>query len=135
MTATQKLKRDILYILYDKKTIATEEDVDRLYDEASNGEDCDGISDLENEFRSGEYETGLQTEYSRHYESKAVAMDMLDGTSVGWTYWYGGGKHGEPESIDWMSEAYDVEFTEVMQPVRTWKKKGAKKPRKKKEIQ
>jgi len=48
----------------------------------------------------------------RHYESKAVAMKMPDGSWIGWTYWYGGGKHGEPEAIDWMNEAYDVDCHE-----------------------
>lgn len=118
MTAIQKLKREILYILYDKKTIVPDEDIDRVFDE-----EYSDVRDIMNEIRSGDYETGLGSEYSRHYESKAVAMDMLDGTAVGWTYWYGGGKHGEPESIDWMGEAYDVDYTEEMQPVRTWKKK------------
>jgi hypothetical protein len=44
---------------------------------------------------------------------------------IGWTYFYGGGKYGEPESIDWMSEAYflDVAEEEKMVVVRTFKKK------------
>ena len=25
---------------------------------------------------------------------------------------HGGGKHGEPEAIDWMDEAYDLDVTE-----------------------
>jgi len=25
---------------------------------------------------------------------------------IGWTYWYGGGKHGNPEEIEWVSDAY-----------------------------
>ena len=64
------------------------------------------------ELRSGEVETPeIKTEHSRHYESKAVAAKMPDGSWVGWTYWYGGGKHGEPESIDWMPEAYELKVT------------------------
>jgi len=64
------------------------------------------------EFRSGEIETpDIKTEYSRHYESKAVAAKIPDGSWVGWTFWYGGGKHGNPEEIDWMSEAYDLRVT------------------------
>ena len=37
---------------------------------------------------------------------------MPDGSWVGWTYWYGGGKYGEPEAIDWMDDAYDLACTE-----------------------
>jgi len=34
------------------------------------------------------------------------------GDWVGWTYWYGGGKHGEPDAIDWLSDAYNLIVTE-----------------------
>jgi len=67
---------------------------------------------IKNELREGDFETGLPCEYSRHYESYSVATKAPDGTYVGWTYWYGGGKHGEPEAIDWMNEAYDVDCLE-----------------------
>ncbi len=36
---------------------------------------------------------------------------MLDGSWVGWTFWYGGGKHGEPGNVPWMEDAYDLTFT------------------------
>jgi hypothetical protein len=51
---------------------------------------------------------------------------MADGSWVGWTYWSGGGKHGEPESISWMSEAYelDVKEEEKLVIVQTFSKKG-----------
>ena len=70
------------------------------------------LQDAIEEFRSGQVETPeIKCEWSRNYESKAVAAKMPDGSWVGWTYWYGGGKHGEPESIDWMSEAYELTVT------------------------
>ena len=80
--------------------------------------------DLEGEFRGGEVETGLPTQYSRHYESKEVAAKLSDGSWVGWTYWYGGGKHGNPEDIDWMHEAYALDCVEEqkMVTVRTFTK-------------
>ena len=34
----------------------------------------------------------------------------IDYKWVGWHYWYGGGKHGEPESIDWIE---DAEFVDI----------------------
>ena len=57
--------------------------------------------------------TGITDRYSsRHYECDEVAAQCPDGKWVGWTYWHGGGKHGEPEAIDWMNDAYDVSVTE-----------------------
>lgn len=68
--------------------------------------------DAQNEVRYGEAETGLPCQSSRHYESKSVAAKYLDGSWVGWTYWYGGGKHGESEAVDWIEYAYDLDCTE-----------------------
>lgn len=68
--------------------------------------------DAQGEVREGQVETGLKSEFSRSYESKAVAAKAADGSWVGWTYWYGGGKHGEPESIEWMELAYSLNCTE-----------------------
>ena len=87
----------------------TAEDIDRIYDELDENY---GLQDALNEIRSTGIETGLPCGWSRHYESKAVAAQMPDGSWVGWTYWYGGGKHGEPEAIDWIGDAYDVNCVE-----------------------
>ena len=69
----------------------------------------DVISDGEGEVREGEVETEIECESSRHYESKSVASKIL-GRWVGWTYWYGGGKHAEPGEID--IEAYFLDCVE-----------------------
>lgn len=96
----------------------TADNIDELYDE------CEDKQDVIYEVREGDYETKLPCQSSRHYESKSVAAQAPDGSWVGWTYWYGGGKHGEPEAIDWMDEAYDLEVTEEekLVVVRTFKK-------------
>lgn len=61
-------------------------------------------------FRESGEECNLWSkESSRHYESDYKVRQIED-KWVGWVYWYGGGKHGEPEAIDWMS---DAEFVEV----------------------
>lgn len=80
--------------------------------------------DAMNEVREGEVETGIPCEWSRHYESKSVAARAPDGSWVGWTYWYGGGKHGAPEEVDWVEGAYDLVVTEEekMVTVRTFAK-------------
>jgi hypothetical protein len=121
MTPSQKIKylivaragRDLDYPCEDINTIYRDmEDEDELWDTLS-------------EVREGEVETGLPCEYSRHYESYSVAAKLPDGSWVGWTYWYGGGKHGEPESIDWMEDAYDLDCLEEVKlmTVRTFTKK------------
>ncbi len=109
MTPEQKLKWAILVSAKDDAPDVTEENVDELYDKLV---EEDMHWDAKNEMRGGEVETKLSCQWSRHYESKSVAAKMPDGSWVGWTYWYGGGKHGEPESIDWMEEAYDLDCTE-----------------------
>lgn len=65
-----------------------------------------------------EYETryGMETNLhpktsSRHYEIDVHAM-QVDGVWVAWDYYYGGGKHGEPEAFDWISNARIVECEE-----------------------
>ena len=128
LTPCQKIKREILLSaiknfkefdsLNDKEQAfvkavepgVTEETVDAQYDALVEA-DCHW--DYESEMRGGEIETKLPSEYSRHYEAKEVAMKCCDGTWVGWTYWYGGGKHGNPEEIEWMEDAYNLEVTET----------------------
>ena len=101
----------------------TEEEIEDLWDE-----NYDEVQDAKYEFREGQTETNIPCEYSRHYESSSVAAQCPDGTWVGWTYWYGGGKHGEPEAIDWIEHAYNLDCVEEekLVIVRTFsKKKGS----------
>lgn len=62
-------------------------------------------------------ETGLPENYSRNYESKEVAIKTPDQSWVGFTYWYGGGKHANPGKIDWMSDTYNVSMKEQVETV------------------
>lgn len=77
------------------------------------------------EFRGSGERTGLDCPDSRHYESETVGAQLLDGTWVGWTYWSGGGKFGNPEDIPWIEDAYllDVEEQQKMVTVRKFKKR------------
>lgn len=130
MTPEQKIKHMILVRyaeLYESAPRAPEsvtaENIDALYREVYENDDgsiWDGI----NEIRSGTLETGLQCDWSRHYESKSVAAKYFDGSWIGWTYWFGGGKHGEPAAVDWMDSAYDLNCAEEekMVVVRTFSK-------------
>lgn len=128
MTPEQKIKAIIVArALADKHEFETDsstitaENVDDLYDEL---EEVGDHQDYLYELREGDVETGLPCESSRHYESSSVAAKAPDGSWVGWTYWYGGGKHGEPGAIDWVNEAYDLLCSEEekMVVVRTFTK-------------
>ena len=95
------------------------ENIDELWEDL-----CDELQDVKYEFREGEVETDLPCESSRHYESYSVAAKVPTGKWIGWTYWYGGGKHGCPEEIDWMEVAYflDCQEEEKLVVVRTFSK-------------
>lgn len=86
--------------------------------------DPDMLYESEYEFREGSIPTDISPDWSRHYESRSVAHKMSDGTWVGWTFWYGGGKHGKPSAMEWMEEAYflDVVEEEKLVVVREFKK-------------
>ncbi len=130
MTPMQKIKHMILIdaVEYDgeqsaidKMRALTGDEIDSLYEEEEN-DLCDVVS----EFREGQVETGIECEWSRNHESKSVAAEYLDGSWIGWTYWYGGGKHAQPETINWMEDAYDIDCAEdeKMVVVRTFTKLG-----------
>lgn len=88
-------------------------------------EDCESFCDLWYELKEAsdnlydiEYETrnGMEIHLhpktsSRHYEIDVHAMEV-EGIWVAWDYYYGGGKHGEPEAFDWISNARIVECEE-----------------------
>ena len=112
MTPDQKIRHTALIRAIDDGSIKdvldiTEENVDELFEEYE-----DVLYDIMYEIREGDIETDIPCAYSRHYESRSVAMQAPDGTWVGWTYWYGGGKHGEPEAVEWVNESYDLDVKE-----------------------
>lgn len=127
MTPEQRIKRHILKDAIENNEDLnwdgeiTAENVDKVYDSVL--VENDAHWDFESEFRCSGEDTGFPSQYSRHYEAKEVARQLSDGTWVGWTYWYGGGKHGEPESIDWMNEAYEVEVRQETRVVNVFAKK------------
>lgn len=84
----------------------TPDQVDELWDDM--GDDMGAIDEI----RTSGVETGLDAQYSRHYESEAVAIQAPNEQWVGFTYWYGGGKHGEPESVEWIDYAYHLHCKE-----------------------
>lgn len=132
MTPVQKIKWMILIAaerMYDLKKDerllgdVTGEIIDALYSELEE-KNPDAEQDARNDIRGGAVETGLPCGWSRHYELKSVAGRTPSGDWVGWTYWYGGGKHGEPEAMDWIDDAYDLQCAEEekLVTVRTFSK-------------
>lgn len=119
MTPTQAIKYMILAVdaRWSKAELPadlTGEQIDQRYDELVAQ---DAHWDARSEVRCGDVETDLPCEHSRHYESKSVAAKAPNGQWVGWTYWYGGGKHGEPEAIDWIEDAYFLDCVEEQKVV------------------
>lgn len=115
MTPEQKIQKEILTRYFDdnpddnRGIELNEAGIDSEWERLDENDD---LQDYISDFREGEVETKLKCDWSRHYESKAVATKMSDGSWVGWTYWYGGGKHGEPSAIDWMNQAYELDCKE-----------------------
>ena len=118
MTPTQKIKHAILLTamisIPTQDQPITADNVDALYDE--NGSEG-RLQDAASEVRGGQFMTDIKAPWSRHYESKSVATQMPDGSWVGWSYWYGGGKYSEPEAINWMDDAYDLTCVEEVKTV------------------
>jgi hypothetical protein len=124
MKPEYKLKYAILAAHYENEgvplpVLLTDQAVEDLWEE------CEPY-DAQYEFREGEVVTEVACESSRHYESQSVATLTPDGTWVGWTYWFGGGKHGNPEEIDWIEYAYNLDCVEEekLVVVRTFTKKA-----------
>ena len=130
MTAQQKLKWAILMDAYHRAdqpapTVCAST-IDEWWGKAEKRElehITGTFGDAMSEFRSSGIETGLLTpheNHSRHYEHEEVAAEMPDKTWVGWTYYHGGGKHSDPDGIDWIPGAYLVEMKVEMKPVRVF---------------
>lgn len=115
MTPSQKIKYAIIKLDYEwteeQLPEITKDNIDDIYYDGDFYEAADEIR------RSG-VETGLpKREYSRHYETEEVAIKTPDGSWVGFTFWHGGGKHGNTEEIEWIKYAYDVNCKEEVQTV------------------
>lgn len=116
MTPKQAIREDILCQaiengdIVDPKTFLSEDNIDRLYEELLAKE---GLHwEYESDFRYSGEDTDLPCFGNQHYEAKYVAARLKDGRWIGWTFWYGGGKHSDPGSIPWMEDASFLRCTE-----------------------
>ena len=120
MTAQQKVKALVLLHIRswgNEVEPITKETLDEVWDSFADGDCEDTLRDAVNDIRGGQAETGFTCPVSRHFEAKSVGAKLPDGSWVGWTYWYGGGKHSYPQEIEWMSEAYDLTCAEEQKVV------------------
>ena len=78
------------------------------------------LNDLESELREGKVKTGLVPECGGYAESEAVAIPVsgIPDLCIGWTYFFGGCKHSNPESIEWMENCYLVRARDRVQTIR-----------------
>ena len=105
LSASDKLRQLIVF-----KAIGERHDTVAAIDEAWDRADEDMVlGDAMDEIRGGTHKTGLESPGDRNYETEAVATQMLDDSGVGWCHYYGGGKHGEPEHVPWIEDAYDLD--------------------------
>ncbi len=106
-------------------SLSAPKQVDALYAwaESNEGLSCE-FSDYVGEVRRGGIDTDVEAPSSRHYESKSKGA-VIQSRWVGWTFWYGGGKHGTPDSMEWIDDAYFLECVEEQQvvTVRIFKKR------------
>ena len=84
----------------------------------------DYLREAKDECRASGVKTDLPAPFCRHYVAREVAA-QFGGQWVGWTYFYGGGKHAEPEAVPWIEDAYflDCVEEEKVVTVRTFTKK------------
>lgn len=127
MTAPQLIIKTILIRLASNGVTGipevTEANIDSLYDQFILDDDTGIARDTLSEFRSGEFKTDITPDWNRNYESRSVGAKIGD-QYVGWTYWFGGGKHGEPSAMGWIEDAYFLDLVETkMVPVMVFKKK------------
>lgn len=131
MTAPELIHKHLYSLTL--KYLEEEEGIDSAYLEPiipSNYEDIvkhiesydfwDQYYESKSELRQRGVNTDIESkDWSRHYESQEVAAEIY-GKWIGWTYWYGGGKHGDPSSVEWIDDAYFVKMEEKKVLVKTF---------------
>lgn len=77
--------------------------------------DMDIVREVINEFRESGEEIDDKVEQDRYYCYQDVSRKItgLDDLYLGWTYYFGGGKYGEPEEVEWMEDCYLLKCKEV----------------------
>lgn len=127
LSPEQLIKKGIIQTLpafyeeYSVPSLLTPEEVELAWGTA---EKEDVLQDARNGFRDSGIETNLPAPFSRHYDCEIYARKIGE-EWVAFPFWYGGGRHGAPEDMPWMEEAFFVDCTETekLVVVREFKKK------------
>lgn len=122
-------EEDVSFVHNDEHSAITLENAAELYynveDYFEGDYPSDTLWEILYNFRDSGEECNLPpTEGSRYYEVDFV-IKKIDDKWIGWHYWYGGGKHGEPEAIDWVGDAVFVNLKseeEILTVVRTFER-------------
>lgn len=109
ITAEQCVKLEIIKRVASKNNVRLFKD-EHMYDVIGDtfntgfeGEYEDDFQEILYEIRDEGFEVNLSTKtYSRHYEVDCYVLE-IEGKWIAYDYYYGGGKHGEPEEFDWLS--------------------------------
>lgn len=105
MTPEQKLIQLIVKLSSERRgeeiSLDDWREVEKFYKE----KDC---WEAQSEIRHSGVDTDILCGFSRHYDVESRAVEALDGTWIGYNFYSGGGKFGEPEAIEWIKDAYEV---------------------------
>lgn len=115
MNAQQLLRKAILLKAVDFENIVpfkenlSGDEIDRLYESYDRWNE---LADPWNEIRYSGIDCNLKaTTWSRHYDVDSKAI-KIDDKWIQFDYYYGGGKHSEPEYFDYIEHAKIVDCTE-----------------------
>lgn len=77
--------------------------------------DMDIVREVINEFRESGEEIDNKVQQGRYYCYQDVAKKITGSNDLylAWTYYFGGGKHAQPETVEWMEDCYLLRCKEV----------------------
>lgn len=92
-----------------------EKELEEFYEEIKYGEWEDYVRDVVSGFRYSGENIDDKVYEDRYYCYRDVATKItgLDDLYLGWTYYFGGGKHAQPQEVEWMEDCYLLTCREV----------------------
>jgi len=122
LSAPLALKKYIVECWYCDCIMDTDDDIEREYALMHEQIGCDVQQDI----MGGKWETNIPPAFSRHCETESVAVKDNYGNYIGFTRYYGGGKHFDEYS--WYDTSIENAYyltckeKEVLTIERTWTK-------------
>ena len=96
----------------------------RIYDFLKESPLEEWYYEIKEEIRSGKIRTGLPSNGGGMYNAEAVAIPItgIPSLYIGYEYYFGGGKHLEPEIAEWMEYCYLLQEKDRVQTVKFYDK-------------